>query len=101
MHKEPNFDCQIEVKWEGYENLVTMFKHNQVELIEDMGLQHTVHGEEAAKKSTCEKKATNAYDPDKEDKKMKAIKAEGKQIEQDNKDTKERIHRSITICNSQ
>ena len=31
---------------------------------------------------------------------MKAFKAEGKQIQQDNKDTKDRIHKSIVVCNN-
>ena len=54
-----------------------------------------------AKKSTCARTQTNFYNPNEEDEKMKAFKAEGKQIQQDNKDTKDRICKSIIICDSQ
>ena len=78
IHKELNFNCQIEVKWPGHKNLITTFNHDQVELLENMGLQNVVDGEETATKSTCARTQTNFYNPNEEDAKIKAFKAEGK-----------------------
>ena len=50
-------------------------------------------------RSTRRKIQTDIYKPDKEDTKLKAFKDESKKIQQDNKDTKKRIQRSIVVCN--
>ena len=51
------------------------------------------------KKSTRTKIQTDIYNPAKEDTKLKAFKDKGKKIQQDNKDTKDRIHKSMVVCN--
>ena len=94
IHKEPNFNCQIEAKCPGHKNLITTFNHDKVTLMVDMGFKDKGTG----KKSTRTKVQTDIYNPAKEDSKLKAFKNEGKKIQQDNKDTKYRIGKSMDVC---
>ena len=56
-----------------------MLNYDQVQLLEDMGLQKVVDGEETPTKSSRARKQTNFYNPNKEDAKIRAFKAEGKE----------------------
>ena len=75
--------------------------HDEVELVVDMGHTKHIATDEKAIKSARTRKVPRYYCPTEEDAKMKAFKAEGKRILQDNKATKDRICRSRIICNSQ
>ena len=96
VHKEVNYNCQIDVSWPNYKGLISTYNHDKIKLMEDMGFKQEGKG----KKSTRTKIQKDIYNPAKEDTKLKAFKDEGKKIQQDNKDTKDRIHKSTVVCNN-
>ena len=95
VHKDVNYHCQIDVSWPNYKDHISTYNHDQIKLMEDMGFKK----DGTVKKSTRTKIQTDIYNPAKEDSKMKAFKNEGKKIQQDNKNTKDRIDKSINVCN--
>ena len=101
IHKELNYNCQIEAKYEDYKGLSIKLNHDEVELAVDMGLTKHIAKDEKAIKSARTRKVPSYYCPTEEDAKMKAFKAASKKVQQDNKATKERIRNSRIVCNSQ
>ena len=101
IHKELNYNCQIEAIYEGYKDLYMKLNHDEVELVVDMGLTKHIAKDEKAIKSARTRKVPSYYCPTEEDAKMKAFKAASKKVQQDNKATKERIRNSRIVCNSQ
>ena len=95
VRKDVNYHCQIDASCPNYKGHTSTYNHDQIKLMEDMGFKKY----ETGKKSTRTKVQTDIYNPAKEDTKLKAFKNEGKKIQQDNKDTKDRIDKSINVCN--
>ena len=95
VHKDVNYQCQIEVSWPNWKDCTQRYNLDDIKLMEDLGFKD----EEVLKKSTRGLVPRDFYNPAKEDSKMKAFKNEGKKIEQDNKNTRYRIKKSMGVCN--
>ena len=94
VHKELNYQCQIEVKWPNYKDLTSIYNHDKIKLMEDFGFQD----DEPGKRSTRTKAQKDIYNPAEVDNKLKKFKNEGKKIERENKNTKYRISKSMEVC---